>query len=103
MKIIYKDRIFKLGIYRDSIAIWDEKGTTSLGEIQYDKESTTFNEVYNYLHNIMDEYCKGLIHCSDCEKLIPMKDVAGHYFAGSYCRDCWERKWKEIEAKETYE
>jgi len=45
---------------------------------------------------------KGKAHCSDCQEIMDVDKIGGRYFAGIYCQSCWEREWKAIEAKETY-
>jgi hypothetical protein len=40
----------------------------------------------------MQEYTDGFIHCSKCDDKIKLEDVAGHFYAGSYDKKCWEGK-----------
>jgi formamidopyrimidine-DNA glycosylase len=55
------------------------------------------------MFNLCEDYGRGYVRCSDCETKIKTSEIAGRYFAGVYCKDCWDGKWKAIEAKENYE
>jgi len=89
------------------ITLWDERGFTSVGCITQDvidKETDRLsNESYKQLSSLTEKYTKGIITCSNCGKEINRVEIAGRYFAGVYCTDCWETKYKAIEAKETYD
>ena len=62
------------------------------------------NELHEYGYNTYyEDYSHEIIRCSDCEVAMSKDEIAGRYFAGVYCSDCWERKWKAIEAAETYD
>ena len=102
MKIVYNNNTFKLGVYNNEIYFWTEDGMTSLAVVKYNKD-TTFSEVYNVLNQCMLDYCNGIIHCSECGEPMQKGKYAGRYFAGVYCQKCWDGKWKEIEANETYD
>lgn len=64
------------------------------------------NERQSFIKKVMaysEEYTKGIIHCSDCGKAVNYLNVQkNRYFAGIYCDDCWNRKWKAVEEKENY-
>ncbi len=56
----------------------------------------------------ISDYCNlwslGKIHCSDCDKIMDYEETKNNrYFGGIYCKECWEGKWKKIEAEETYD
>ena len=89
------------------ISLWDASGQVALGRLcqeLVDKEKDILSdENYREMCRITENYVKGIISCSDCKTEIKKTEVAGHYFAAHYCKDCWERKWKAIEAKETYD
>ena len=69
--------------------------------IEIDKAPT--EEFVKWIEEITYEYINDLVHCSDCRKLIKKSEIAGNYYAGIYCKDCWEKEWKEREANENYE
>ena len=87
-----------------TLNMWNRTGGTSL-------LSKTFvagmlepipADVRKAMSKAAKEYARGIVHCSACRKEMQQKDIAGRYFAGVYCADCWERTYKAIEAKETY-
>lgn len=87
-----------------SFHVWDECGWESILTIEHCpwNDAPTVS-LLDSLYDTIKEYESGVIHCSDCGKPINKGDIAGSYFAGRYCKDCWETKWKAIEAKETYD
>ena len=93
---------FAFGIYDNQFCLWHE-GHDSLGERKIKINSTPDEEFIKWVDEKINNKIEGKIKCSDCGKLINEKEIAGRYFAGLYCKDCWERTWKEIEAKETYD
>jgi hypothetical protein len=111
-----------LGKFKDvptgwEITIWNYKGNSTIGSwkkkyIGVDDKLT--REEIRDMKKRLEEYSYNIQHCSDCGATMPSdkticktekheKEFGGQYFAGHYCKDCWERKWKAIEAKETYE
>lgn len=82
--------------------LWDDF-SQSLGSCKVDIKKPPSDGFIYWIENITKEYCDGDIHCSSCGQQIKQKEIAGRYFAGIYCKDCWESKYKDIEAKETYE
>jgi hypothetical protein len=84
--------------------LWDVRGLTALGNGAFinDPEQPMFDNVRKHIIGLAEMYIKGNVHCSDCGTEIHKSNVAGRYFAGVYCSDCWEREWKEREARETY-
>ena len=61
------------------------------------------DDFIEWIENITYEYINGIVHCSDCNKSLKEEEIAGRFFAGIYCKECWEKEWKEREAKETYD
>ena len=102
MIIEYGKNKFNLGLYGYEICLWDKNGCTSLINLKYD-ESTPFETVAQSLKQCMNDYNKGIIHCGDCNKPLSEDEIAGRYFAGVYCSECWEREWKEKESNENYD
>lgn len=100
------DSEYVIGLSRRQLEVnlWANKGSTAL----FDKEGFDFfksditplvDEIFEAIHDKEN----GIIRCSDCGRKISADEVAGHYFAGSYCKHCWDTKWKAIEASETYD
>ena len=89
------------------ISVWDHTGTTSICRMNQeykDKDTDVLSQKnYQKLQQETEDFVRGYIKCSDCKTKIRKTEIAGSYFAGRYCTDCWEGKWKAIEAKETYE
>ena len=83
--------------------LWADDGRISLLDKRYNYKNGLSEEVFSHIKEEISNWLNGYIRCTDCGKLINREEVAGHYFAGSYCKDCWEGKWKEIEANETYD
>ena len=100
----YQGETFAIGKSgRDNeLCIRANDGGTSIGRYNNIKDKST-EELVGIVETDISNYLNGYISCSDCGKLIKRTEVAGTYFAGSYCKDCWEGKWKAIEAKETYD
>lgn len=104
---------FSFGLYKHThlttkqiwydLSVWDSLGKTAVisGIVP---ENT--NERRAFVKKVLDTseiFTTGKIHCSDCGKVVNYRDVQNNkYFAGIYCDDCWNGKWKEIEAKENY-
>ena len=88
------------------INLWDHSGSITLITLNQKLESkfsdTISEENYKQLKIVSEDFVRGKINCSDCGTKINISEIGGSYFAGRYCKDCWERKWKAIEAKETY-
>lgn len=74
-----------------------------LGNIDIDVNQPPTDEFIEWIEELTYEYCNNIIHCSDCRKVMQKKDIAGSFFAGIYCKECWERTWKEREARENYD
>ena len=100
------------------ITLWDYKGHTVVGswykKYEGDEDKLTQEEI-KPMKDRLEEFTRNVLHCSDCQTTMPTnkrirfnsdvhkEDYGGQYFAGHYCIKCWERKWKGIEAKETYD
>ena len=94
---------FSLLFSRSEIVVWAYNGNLTIGEVKYDYEKGFNEEQFSPIYEAITNFLSGFIHCSDCGKLIKREEVAGHFYAGSYCKDCWEGKWKAIEARENYD
>lgn len=95
------DELFKINIDRE-VNIWNSQDE-SLGCIKVDYDAPPTDEFIEKVEQLTFESINHQIRCSDCEKLMIRDQIAGRYFAGVYCKDCWESKWKAIEAQETYD
>jgi len=83
------------------VNVWDYTGGTDLfhGTIP----DSDRQEFINELLMVCDKWSIGEKKCSDCKKWINYAENKSHrYFAGIYCSECWERKWKAVEASENY-
>jgi hypothetical protein len=100
------------------ISVWNYKGNTTIGTWRKPYESNDdklSDEEILAINQTLEEFSHGILHCSDCEITMPAnnkikfdsnfhkQEYGGHYFAAHYCKECWERKWKAIKEKETYE
>lgn len=81
--------------------LYNTNGTNHLGKIHLRKDQSAL-EVYTWVKDITSKNLAGIISCSGCGEDIKEEDVAGNYFAGRYCKNCWETKYKKIEASENY-
>lgn len=97
---------FTVRSYSDGVYVWANNGCRSIYS-NHTKSKDEKPEVYaDIITKRIEEYCNGVIHCCDCGATFPVKEIEGYrrsYFAGVYCQDCWDSKWKAIEAKETYD
>lgn len=95
---------FCFGIYSGNFSLWDETGMRSLGHYNINNNEIPSDQFIDWIEQVTKNFCDGLVPCSDCKKIIPKEKIAGHYFAGIYCDDCWNHHgWKEKEANETYD
>lgn len=87
-----------------SVHIWDVTGDYSIYNASF--TATGDNPVPSSVRReLLDEvklFRSGKIRCSDCGEIIDQQDIAGKFFAGSYCGKCWEETWRKVAAKETY-
>lgn len=98
-----KHKHFGTGDTWHEISIWDSRGNTSIISFVISTSLDERKEQLVKLMRLCSEFAAGQVHCHDCGKLAKYEDIKrNRYFAGIYCDECWERKWKEIEAKETY-
>lgn len=74
-----------------------------LGEIKININEPPTNEFIEWIENLTYEYCNKTVHCSDCKKEMKEEEIAGRFYAGIYCKECWEREWTEREAEENYD
>jgi hypothetical protein len=95
-----KERKFdKLGIF--DIGVWDYTGRIHVFDGKIPNENR--NEFINDLFSVCEKWSKGEKKCDDCGKWINYQENKSHrYFAATYCTECWERKWKAVEAAENY-
>lgn len=98
----YKNYFFKFGIYNNEFDIWDNDDKF-LGSFYIKIENPPTEEFIKWINRIVEEYIAGIVHCSDCGREIKKNEIAGRYFAGVYCKECWDREWAEREARETYD
>jgi len=90
-----------------SIGVWDmhSRSVLSIEQPLVSIETDVLSEEnYNLLCRVTNAYGQGKIRCSHCGKEINKNEIAGHFFAGSYCKHCWETTGVKQQAeKETYE
>lgn len=101
-RLEYKTYFFKFGIYNNEFCIWDNDDKF-LGSFCIKIENPPTGGFVKWITRITEEYIAGIIHCSDCGREIKKNEIAGRYFAGIYCKECWDREWAEREARETYD
>lgn len=81
--------VFK--VREGKIMVWTSGGSI----LVYERE--TFKLKVRYIRQI-EKIVKNLINdiypCSRCGDLITKDDIAGVYYGGVYCEDCWEKKGK---------
>ena len=87
---------------KNSFSLWNDNNE-SLGGYIIDVNLWPSDEFVEWIEDTTERYCIEKVNCSACGKEITYNEITGRYFAGVYCKDCWENKYKEIEAKETYE
>lgn len=97
-------RMYTFQIHGNLLSVWNYTGNTSLfdGFIPQTTPAEKRAFINNVIH-ICENFSNGLAQCSSCHKDMDYEEnKTHHYFAGIYCADCWEREYKEKEAKETY-
>jgi len=96
-----KERKFNgIGVF--DLSVWDYSGGTSIfeGVIPENNRKEFIKKVMGFA----DRWTRGEKQCDGCGKWISYKENQSHrYFAGIYCTECWENKWKDIEERENYE
>ena len=89
-----------------NFSVWDQTGTHVLFDQSFmpTNDGKFPKELINTIYDVLGAYEDGKFHCNDCGQWMTQQEVAGRYFAGKYCKNCWENKGhKEAEARETYE
>ncbi len=96
-----------------TLHLWNGWGGISLYGTTFeikDYNDTLPKEVMSAIDLAMSEYEEGRVVCSDCRGITDANS-GRRYFAGIYCKPCWEGTtgkyigkggWREVEAKETY-
>jgi hypothetical protein len=93
---------FKFLLYGKHLSVYDQTGGVSIYDGLIPEEDRD-NFINNFL-DICERWSKGDKRCDDCHTWINYQENKSHsYFAGTYCEDCWNRKWKAIEAAESYD
>jgi hypothetical protein len=109
--------LFKFRLTQTDIQVWDCNGKMIFeagfpdrfnGAKKFDTDRPNYDavlplEIYNKMNEACSDYVRGMIACSKCETKILKTAVAGHFYAGSYCSDCWENGVKQQEARENYD
>lgn len=90
------------------ITIWDARGNTTIDVISFDiKDVNTDyipNDIYRRMEEVTEDFSRGKVSCSGCGSKHDYSKIKHQkYFAGIYCNNCWETKYKAIESSETYE
>lgn len=90
-----------------TITVWDYKGSTTIchifQKIVDDVTDKLSGKNLNLIQGYTEDFSRGIVPCSNCKKKIKKEEIAGRYFAGVYCKECWENKYKAIEARENYD
>lgn len=81
--------------------LWDVTGTNHLVTINTKYNSLTDEEIEK-IEKAMENHRNGIVNCSDCKREMKVSDIAGQYFASRFCKECWDGKWMEVEARENY-
>lgn len=98
-----KNNLFAFSVYKNEFCVWNESGSISVLHCSIDNNSAPSKHFIDQLYEKLNNYNDGIYHCSDCGVSITKNDIAGRYFAGIYCKNCWNREWKTVEAAETYD
>jgi hypothetical protein len=102
MSNIYGDE-FTFSILRKEFNLWDITGCTHIFRCVFPDDLKQRKQVFYQAVKASENYTQGIIQCSGCHKDTNLKEARKRrYFAGIYCEECWEGKWKAIEAKENY-
>ncbi len=100
--LTYNRHSFVFMICCKEFCLWSESGAISLGTYGIKNSEPPTNEFIEWLNNTLQNYDQGIINCSDCGTELTRSEIAGQYFAGIYCKHCWENKWRDVEAAEDY-
>lgn len=107
-KLQYRDKIFTFSIYinpktnDNEVCFWNDLGTTSIYSI-FMKDTKITEQQIELIEQHLIDYCDGIVKCSECGKKLIKEEIAGRYYAGVYCKHCWETKWEAIEARDNYD
>ena len=108
--------LFSFRLSQTNIIVWDTK-SKQVFEANFPDEfkPKTFPEdcpnydaimpkaVFDAMIEAVDLYAAGKIKCSKCATLLFFNEVAGTFYAGSYCGDCWEGGVRQQELREKYD
>lgn len=98
-----QDKVYKFMIVKGrEFILWTEDDV-SVDEYDISKLDYPDADFCDWIVDVLNKYSKGFVKCSDCGKWIRKDEVAGGFFAGRYCKDCWDREWKEVAERETYD
>jgi len=111
--LIRENKRFKFSVYHNThkgirldaglFSLWDDFDR-HIGEFTIRSMSQPpTDDFIEWIEEQTKQFCEGYIPCSKCGKIISTAEIAGRYFAGVYCRDCWEGGVKQMEARETYD
>ena len=109
--LYHNGKEYSLGYFDEKVCLWspEDKNDSrvngiSIGGFDYpvNQKSVPDYDFIKWIEKTVDNFENHIINCCECGKEIAFSEIAGKYFAGVYCKDCWENKWKEIEAKEDY-
>jgi hypothetical protein len=93
---------FAMHINKSTLSLWNESGHVSLDTYTMTEFGFAEGE-FKRMIETMNDWTRGLAPCSECgEKIEYHKSQGRTYFAGIYCSNCWETKYKAIEASESY-
>lgn len=85
-----------------TVTIWDERGHIALGTYEMTENGFADGEDRR-MAKVMNNWTRGFMPCCGCGKEINYQEKKSqHYFAGVYCDECWESKYRELEANESY-
>jgi formamidopyrimidine-DNA glycosylase len=87
-----------------TLHVWEHMGQQSIGNVSFEVDGGGHanQNTFSGIKSRMDSWSEGFVRCSGCGEKIERDKIAGRYFAGVYCQNCWDTKYKAIEAKETY-
>ena len=83
---------------KHELCIWDTKERSLLQQ-----SFTTMEAAKNAGVERIQKYDQGYICCCGCGEYIKLEDIAGNIFAGQYCKECWENKYRAVEANMNYD
>lgn len=102
---IYGDEfVFTIDRKEPILFLWNHGGNKTVGCYEVPKE-------LEQIRSDMNLYSQGLVRCASCKEPTSIHDPGGQYFAGLYCRGCWEGTkgkmkdqggFRALEARETY-